>query len=157
MSVSQYELTQCDQDYFEASLEAADAEDLFVAAKLEAAAPERLAELRAQMKACNEKWLECFNAMNAEADDAEDAAAEDPTEPVVDPVAPKPKSNSKFAIGLRAWSAFEKHCKQKMPERFTDTESDLHYVNCRVIRAEDPAAYEAFIADFKLAEGMVIS
>ena len=56
--------------------------------------------------------------------------------------------------GAKAWVAFVKDCKEKMPERFEGlARPDAKMTVCKAIKEEDPAAYEAFkdkfIADSK--------
>lgn len=55
-----------------------------------------------------------------------------------------------ISAGTRAWQAFHKHCKETMPERFADTKLEKEKLAVsKAIRAEDMAAYDAFVADFK--------
>ena len=60
------------------------------------------------------------------------------------------KPKRKAAPGTLAWMAFVKHCKATMAERFTETTKETERLSiCKAIRAEDSAAYETFISDFK--------
>ena len=62
-----------------------------------------------------------------------------------DPDAPK----RKMSPGANAWTAFVKHCKETMPERFEGlTRPDKKMSICSEIKKEDPEAYESFAAKF---------
>ena len=63
-----------------------------------------------------------------------------------DPDAPKREA----AAGTLAWIAFVKHCKETMAERFTEVSKESEKLTiCKAIRAEDGAAYDAFVKNFK--------
>ena len=62
----------------------------------------------------------------------------------------KEKTGRTAAPGTLAWVAFVKHCKDTMPERFTDTTKEPERLTiCKAIRAEDPESYKTFTEDFK--------
>jgi len=66
-----------------------------------------------------------------------------------------PKVKRVQAVGTRAWMAFVKHCKLTMADRFTETTKEPERLTiCKAIRAEDPSAYEAFVAEFKTANSV---
>ena len=55
----------------------------------------------------------------------------------------------KMSPGANAWTAFVKHCKETMPERFEGlTRPDKKMSICSEIKKEDPEAYESFAAKF---------
>jgi hypothetical protein len=63
-----------------------------------------------------------------------------------DPSAPK----RKVALGTAAWMAFVKNTKMTSPERFEGVSLEKErLVICKAIRAEDPAAYDAFVENYK--------
>jgi hypothetical protein len=65
-----------------------------------------------------------------------------------DPSAPK----RKISLGTKAWQAFHKHCKETMPERFEDVKLEKEKLAIsKAIKAEDSAAYDKFVAEFKAA------
>jgi hypothetical protein len=64
----------------------------------------------------------------------------------------EPKEKKKVALGTAAWMAFVKHCKSdpEHTERFSEvTLEKERLVICKAIRAEDGAAYDAFVTKFK--------
>lgn len=98
-----------------------------------------VATLKALVKTYEKKRSDCYDALSAEMD-APAAVVEEP------------RTKRKLAIGKNAWWAFIKHCKQTMPERFTATTKEPErWKICKVIRKDDPAAYEAFVTEFKRA------
>ena len=63
-----------------------------------------------------------------------------------DPSAPK----RKVALGTAAWMAFVKNTKMTSPDRFEGVSLEKErLVICKAIRAEDPAAYDAFVENYK--------
>jgi hypothetical protein len=60
----------------------------------------------------------------------------------------KPKRGA--GVGQLAWFAFVKHCKATMADRFTECSKEPERLTVvKAIKAEDGAAYEAFVAQFK--------
>jgi len=63
-----------------------------------------------------------------------------------DPDAPK----RTMAVGTLAWQAFVAHCKESMPERFSEVKKVSEKLTiCKDIRAEDEEAYQTFVNNFK--------
>ena len=64
----------------------------------------------------------------------------------------EPKEKKKVALGTAAWMAFVKECKSNPThaERFAEvTLEKERLVICKAIRAEDGAAYDAFVTKYK--------
>ena len=60
----------------------------------------------------------------------------------------KPKRGA--GVGQLAWFAFVKHCKATMADRFTECSKEPERLTVvKAIKAEDGAAYETFVAQFK--------
>ena len=64
--------------------------------------------------------------------------------------APKEKVKRPAAVGQKAWFAFMRHCRDTMADRFTaGLKAPEIAVICKAIRADDEAAYTAFVEKFK--------
>ena len=64
--------------------------------------------------------------------------------------APKDKVKRVAAVGQKAWFAFMRHCRDTMADRFTaGLKAPEIAVICKAIRADDEAAYTAFVEKFK--------
>jgi hypothetical protein len=64
--------------------------------------------------------------------------------------APKDKVKRVAAVGQKAWFAFMRHCRDTMADRFTaGLKAPEIAVICKEIRADDEAAYTAFVEKFK--------